>query len=271
MFSETESSSSGSIWSTTSDEVGDALQEAPAMATTAAQDSDSDPNTTKVGEETIMVNDSWPTRLSRSFRNYMNPGETAPGAVNSKSKIPPELEALQAVFNLKCNECTNCHYWMTCTTNKTIKCPGCHSTARTNLAPCYHLQVCNRYTVDQSNTYRTGLAYHIEYYKGPSKHPDFIAYKKDVQEQTNPHFSLPLPPLTLPAIPTTTSGTTTGTGTGTGTESIMPLTSTSNTISSADVTPHTHTNPDDLHRQYNEELLKQIADQRISNEREQKR
>ena len=98
MFSETESSSSGSVWSTTSDEGGDALQEATAMATTAAQDSDSDPNTTKVGEETIMVNDSWPTRLSRSFRNYMNPGETAPGAVNSKSKIPPELEALQAVL-----------------------------------------------------------------------------------------------------------------------------------------------------------------------------
>ena len=205
------------------------------MATTAAQDSDSDPNTTKVGEETIMVNDSWPTRLSRSFRNYMNPGETAPGAVNSKSKIPPELEALQAVFNLKCNECTNCHYWMTCTINKTIKCPGCHSTARTNLAPCYHLQVCTRYTVDQSNTYRTGLAYHIEYYKGPSKHPDFIAYKKDIIEQTNPNFSLPLPPLALPVIPTTTSGTSTGTGTGTGTgtESILPLHSPLNVDDSA--------------------------------------
>ena len=173
MFSETSSeTSSGSIWS--SDEVGDALQEATAMATTAARDSDSDPNTTKVGEDTIMVNDSWTTRFSRSFKNYMKTGETAPGAVGTRNKNTPELEALQAVYNLRCKECTNCHYWMTCTTNKSVRCPGCHSTARTNVAPCYHLQVCESFTKDQSETYRTGLAYRIEFYTGQSKHPAYL-------------------------------------------------------------------------------------------------
>ena len=173
MFSETSSeTSSGSIWSATSEE-GDALH-ATAMAVTAARDSDSDPNTTKVGEDTIMVNDSWTTKFSRSLRNYMNPVVHSPGAIGTKSKNAAELEALQAVFNLRCNECTNCHYWMTCNNSKGVKCPGCHSTPRTNVAPCYHLQLCDNFTKDQSETYRTGLAYHIMYYTGQSRHPAYL-------------------------------------------------------------------------------------------------
>ena len=134
MFSETESSSNGSIWSSASNDRGDALQEATAMATTAALDSDSNPDTTKVGDERIVVNDSWTTRLSRSLRNYMNPGETAPGAMGNKKKSAPELEALQAVYNMRCNKCTSCNYWTTCTINKSVRCPGCHSTARTHVS-----------------------------------------------------------------------------------------------------------------------------------------
>ena len=74
MFSETESSD-GSDWLRSIDERGDALAlEATSLITTtmtANQDSDNDFDNTKVGEDTIVVNDSWTTRFSNTLRNYM--------------------------------------------------------------------------------------------------------------------------------------------------------------------------------------------------------
>ena len=275
MFSETSSeTSSGSVWSATSDDlVGDALQEATAMATTAARDSDSDPNTTKVGEDTILVNDSWTTRFSRSIKNYMM-HSPPPSAAGAKNKNPPELEALQAVYALRCKDCTSCHYWMTCITNKGVRCPGCHSTARTNVAPCYHLQLCDRYSKDQADTYRTGLAYHIEFYTGQSKHPAYLEYKKNIEDQITPIFSLPLPPITVQE--TATSGA----DISKVRDSTTPHTSTHNPhiTPSLSTTLPNNTDPVDLQTQYNESLLKQLQDQerqmldqRDSYERDKKR
>ena len=70
--------------------------------------------------------------------------------------------------------------------------------------------------------YQLGLAYHIEFYKGKSKHPTYVSYLDDIQNHTKPTFSLPLPPLVkkdaIPAGASVGTGAITKEGAGTGAE-----------------------------------------------------
>ena len=91
MYSETESSD-GSVWSRGQGEGGDALRnQATALITTAtAQDSDDELNTNKVGEDKIVITDTWTSRFTNSFRNYMQSStveQRTGGLANNKKPI----------------------------------------------------------------------------------------------------------------------------------------------------------------------------------------
>ena len=286
MYSETESSD-GSVWSRGQGEAGDALRATSMITTIIAQDSDDDIDSIKVGEEEIVITDSWTSRFTNSFRNYMQPTTAVTPGGNLGNNKPSELESLQTLYESRCNECVQCQFTNTCKTAKVKLCPGCHSTPRTNASPCYHEQICDKYTEKQAQDYKVGLAYHIEYYKGRSEHPMYLEYQSDIRNNTTPNFSLPLPPIptknTLPAAanieseamitsaslgPGATALTTSASNTsGKNTHTTNVVVSASPSTGAGYV-PFEQSN---IQLQRNEALLRQLEEQRINHERDRKK
>ena len=124
---------------------------------------------------------------------------------------------LASINATRCTKCNGCIHTNTCIELNKTPCPGCKENKTIKL-PCYHLQLCEIWTTEQINEYKTNLAFHIEFFKGTCNHPIYLTYLQNKKDQTPPSFSLPLLPLintineiqpTMGATPITTGGATT--------------------------------------------------------------
>ena len=124
---------------------------------------------------------------------------------------------LASINATRCTKCNGCIHTNTCIELNKTPCPGCKENKTIKL-PCYHLQLCEIWTTEQINEYKTKLAFHIEFFKGTCDHPIYLTYLQNKKDQTPPSFSLPLLPLintineiqpTMGATPITTGGATT--------------------------------------------------------------
>ena len=105
------------------------------------------------------------------------------------------LTNLNRIGAIRCTKCNGCIHTNTCKHYGSTPCPGCKGTARTNIVPYYHLHRCEFWTKTHSEEYKTGLAYHLKFFKGRRKHYMYVTYLQDKKDQIPQSFPLPLPPL----------------------------------------------------------------------------
>ena len=175
---------------------------------------------------------------------------------------------LASINATRCTKCNGCIHTNTCIELNKTPCPGCKENKTIKL-PCYHLQLCEIWTTEQINEYKTNLAFHIEFFKDTCDHPIYLTYLQNKKDQTPPSFSLPLLPLintineiqpTMGATPITTGGATTLVN-STIEQNIFDITTTPPQFTTAP--PRTVPDPTTT-------LLRQIEDARILHERNMK-
>ena len=248
---------------------GDALQVVTALATTTSyiHDTDDEMDVDRVGEEDIPVQ----SILSRLWygKNYTHiPSTTTNQGGGKKGNSTNFLINLASINATRCTKCNGCIHTNTCIELNKTPCPGCKENKTIKL-PCYHLQLCEIWTTEQINEYKTNLAFHIEFFKGTCNHPIYLTYLQNKKDQTPPSFSLPLLPLintineiqpTMGATPITTGGATTLVN-STIEQNIFDITTTPPQFTTAP--PRTVPDPTTT-------LLRQIEDARILHERNMK-